>query len=477
MKQKPGAAKMRHRAAAATHEAQALNPNQTIIREDSPEFDAARREAIRRVVAKYAYTAQHEGIVLRNNPLKLAPYRDFVFNRISRAEYGFRYLNNKGKLQVYFPSSEELLKWLDPYWVAENPDEQEVGFVIAERLEFLPGQAEITHDADDCRVLNLWRAPGWRYHEDAPPPTIFLDHVDYLFDGNREAIDHALDYIAHLVQRPAERVSHALLITSKAKGIGKSTFGGIVRRLVGEQNSRVVQTKDLKAQFDGWLVGKLAIQVDEVYEAGNWDLANKLKPLITERTVSVNVKYGPQMEIENYARFIMFSNHTAPLDLEAGDRRYFVFDSKAQPRDDAYYDRLHDFVEKPEGMEAIYSFLMKRDLSAFNSHRRPPMTEAKHAIIEASTHPLHVYLLDAVESGHLLKELGPEFSLDRLQRLLSKDGYGPQAKNLRELGTALKSAGVRGVRRPVDGVKARLYRLPDEVVAAYPELSDDPYRL
>ena len=76
--------------------------------------------------------------------------------------------------------------------------------------------------------------------------------------------------------------------------------------------------------------------MDEVYEAGNWDLANKLKPLITERTVSVNVKYGPQMEIENYARFLMFSNHTAPLDLEAGDRRYFVFDSKAQPRDDVY---------------------------------------------------------------------------------------------------------------------------------------------
>jgi hypothetical protein len=154
MKQKPYAAKARHLGAATARKAQGRNPSQTVIHEDSPEFDAARREAIRRVVTKYAYTAQHEGIVLRNNPLKLAPYRDFVFNRISRAEYGFRYLDNKGKHQVYFPSSEELLKWLDPYWVAENPEEQEVGFVIAERLEFLPGQPEITHDVDDCRVLN-----------------------------------------------------------------------------------------------------------------------------------------------------------------------------------------------------------------------------------------------------------------------------------------------------------------------------------
>jgi hypothetical protein len=469
MKQKPGAAKMRHRVADAARRAPVRNPGQTVIHEDSPEFDAARRDAIKRVVAKYAYTAQHEGIVLRNNPLKLAPYRDFVFNRISRAEYGFRYLDGKGKLQVYFPSSEELMKWLDPYWVAENPDEPDVGFVIAERLEFLPGQPEISHDDDDCRVLNLWRPPAWSYREDAPAPTVLLEHVAYLFDGNREAIDHVLNFLAHLVQRPAERVSHALLITSKAKGIGKSTFGTIVRRLVGEQNSRVVQTKDLKAQFDGWLVGKLVIQVDEVYESGNWELANKLKPLITERTVSVNVKYGPQMEIENYARFIMFSNHTAPLDLEAGDRRYFVFESTAQPKDDGYYDRLHEFVESPEGMEAIYSFLMKRDLSAFKPHRRPPMTEAKVAVIEASKHPLHVYISNAVESGYFGEQLGPEFSMDKLQRLLSKDGYGAQAKNMREVGVALKAAGVEGFRRPIAGSKLRLYRLPDDAIVTRPD--------
>ena len=35
----------------------------------------------------------------------------------------------------------------------------------------------------------------------------------------------------------------------------------------------------------------------------------------------------------------MFSNHSAPLNIEDGDRRYFVFNNKAQPREDAYYDR------------------------------------------------------------------------------------------------------------------------------------------
>ena len=173
-------------------------------------------------------------------------------------------------------------------------------FVIAERIEFLPGEPEVTHDADGCRVLNLWKPPPWTAGDHPEEPSVFLEHLAYILDNDTVAIEHVLNFLAHLVQRPQERIGHALLITSEAKGIGKSTLGNVVRRLVGEQNSRVVQTKDLKSSFDGWLMGKLVVQVDEVYEGGNWDLANKLKPLITEPTVSANIKYGPQIEIENY---------------------------------------------------------------------------------------------------------------------------------------------------------------------------------
>lgn len=289
---------------------------------------------------------------------------------------------------------------------------------------------------------------------------MFLEHLGYILDNDETATEHVLNFLAHLLQRPHERIGHALLITSEAKGIGKSTLGSVVRRLVGEQNSRVAQTKDLKSSFDGWLIGKLVVQVDEVYEAGNWDLANKLKPLITEPTVSANIKYGPQLEIDNYARLLMFSNHSAPLNIEDGDRRYFVFNSKAQPREDAYYDRLNEYTEKAEAMNAIHTYLMKRDLSGFNPFRRPPMTEAKQQIIAESAHPLHTYVVEAVANGHFRRELGEEFSFDALQRQLAKEGYGAQAKNSKELGSALKLAEVTSVRKAIGGTKKRRYILP-----------------
>jgi hypothetical protein len=359
-----------------------------------------------------------------------------------------------GRKKLWYP---DLEKVFSQYW---EPEYHEDGYDGTARIEFMPGEPEITHDADGCRVLNLWRPAPWVVDEQAKEPSVFLEHLAYILGKDETATEHVLNFLAHLLQRPHERIGHALLITSEAKGIGKSTLGTVVRRLVGEQNSRVAQTKDLKSSFDGWLMGKLVVQVDEVYEAGNWDLANKLKPLITEPTVSANIKYGPQLEIDNYARLLMFSNHSAPLNIEEGDRRYFVFDSKAQPREDAYYDRLHGYIETPEAMNTIYTFLMKRDLSGFNPHRRPPMTEAKQQIIAESEHPLHTYIIEAVVSGHFRSQLGKEFSFDALQRQLGKDGYGAQAKNTKEVGTAMKLAGATQVRKNVGDRKVRMYVLP-----------------
>lgn len=439
----------------ATQEGDALGETERLPREGSKEFESRCAEALRKIADKYAWTAQQGGIILRRNPLKLQPYQDYVFNRISKAEYGFRYRDRAGRPKTWYPDAQTVIT------SALEEGEDDFGFVVAERIAFLPGQPEITHDEDGCRVLNLWRPPVWKLRDGMPEPGPFLDHLAYLLDSDQAAISHVLDFLAHMLQRPQERVGHALLITSEAKGIGKSTLGTIMRRLVGERNSRVAQTKDLKSQFDGWLVGNLLIQVDEVYEAGNWDLANKLKPLITERTVSVNVKYGPQMEVENYARFIMFSNHAAPLSIEDGDRRYFVFGSQAQPKEDSYYEALNRYIEGADGMNEIYSFLMQRDLLSFNPHRRPPMTASKQAVIETSGNPLRTYVVEAVESGHFHREFGgQEFTLDELQRQLHKDSYGSHAKNLKELGEALKAAGVSQIRRTANGSKRRFYVLP-----------------
>ncbi len=172
------------------------------------------------------------------------------------------------------------------------------------------------------------------------------------------------------------------------------------------------------------------------------------------------MKYGPQLNIKNFARFVMFSNHTAPIDLEDGDRRYFVFNSEAQPRDSDYYDALNKCISSVDGMNSIYTWLMQRDISRFRPYAAPPVTEAKRKVIETSGNPLKHYLAEVVLNGYVYEALGMEFTIDALQRLLHKDGFGQQAKNLKELRSALHDAGVVEVRKNVNGVRTRVRRLP-----------------
>lgn len=249
-------------------------PN-VLLLEGSPEFEATRREALKKLCGKYAWIAQQNGYVLRANPLKMPAYPQWVFNRISAAEFGFPYRTKQGHTKRWKPQNdidEAFVHYYEPEYIED--DFSYDPFIIAERLEFLPGEPELTYDSDGCRVLNLWRTPPWKVRNELQVPEPLLKHIRYLLDENDEAINHVLDFVAHLVQRPQERIAHALLLTSEAKGIGKSSLGRVIRALVGERNSRIAQTKDLKGQFDGWIVGKLVVQVDEVYEAGNWDLAN-----------------------------------------------------------------------------------------------------------------------------------------------------------------------------------------------------------
>jgi hypothetical protein len=122
--------------------------------------------------------------------------------------------------------------------------------------------------------------------------------------------------------------------------------------------------------------------------------------------------------------------------------------------------RIYEFIDGQDGMDAVSTFFSKRDLSRFNAFRRPPLTAGKKEIIEDSVHPLRTYVFECVQSGHFASNLTRQFTFDQLQRQLTKDGYGPQARNTRELGEALKAAGVTSSRPTIKGKKVRMYTLP-----------------
>src|SRR4051812_22568904 len=99
--------------------------NGDLPREGTPSFRQSDERIKRELVEKFAWSAQHGGIVYRGDPVTIPPLRDYAFNRISRAHHSFRFRDERGKTRTRFYRMEDLLAGLD------DP-EMDFGFICAE---------------------------------------------------------------------------------------------------------------------------------------------------------------------------------------------------------------------------------------------------------------------------------------------------------------------------------------------------------
>ncbi|MEH2529946.1 hypothetical protein V1277_003679 [Bradyrhizobium sp. AZCC 1588] len=120
-----------------------LAPTEDLPIQGSPEFKRACDRVHRELAAKFAWTAQHDGMIYRQEPASLKPMNDKTFNRISRAAHSFRYRTDKGHTRLYFVEMDEIIAVLD------DPS-LDIGVAVTERVEFMPGQSARMTLAGPC---------------------------------------------------------------------------------------------------------------------------------------------------------------------------------------------------------------------------------------------------------------------------------------------------------------------------------------
>lgn len=308
---------------------------------------------------------------------------------------------------------------------------------------YMPGVEDEIATADGVNWLNLWKAPSVKPAKgDAQP---MLDHVFYLCNGKKDQADHVLDQLAFMVQRPGEKMNHATLLISQHQGVGKDTLGDAMMRIIGESNVALVQDEAVADGRFHFMKASQLVIVPEIMSGDRKDIANKLKPLITQPTIEVNEKHLRPYTIRNTTNFFFFSNHEAAAHIEDHDRRYFVVICKQKPRSADYYTALHTYIAGPE-ISGFAHFLATRDLSQFKPKAPAPWTDDKKTVQQATKGGVEAWLDDAYESqaapfhGHLINlrdALGkisqfdgaPRMTIQQLSGFLKKKGaldMGPQ---------------------------------------------------
>src|SRR5262245_5437664 len=320
-------------------------------------------------------------------------------------------LNAKGKV-IMLTASE---------WLAKNRSVEAMTWAPGEP-EFIRGKLAVDGgwvDKDSATSLNLYRPPPVLELGDAARATRWVAHWRAIYPDDA---DHIIAWLACRVQRPKEKINHALVLGGGPK-IGKDTLLEAVVRTLGEWNFQNIKLNHLASRNNSFLKS-LVVRLNEARDVGEqgavdrYRLYDHMKDLLAAppNTIRVNEKYINEYFILNRSAMVITTNYRDALYLPPDDRRHYVAFSERRGEEfpAEFWNEFWAGYE-PGGFAHVAALLYQHDLSGFDPKAEPPKTDAFRYMVHA--------------------DLGGEYSdiADAIDRLKDADGQRPNALTIVEL--------------------------------------------
>lgn len=269
-------------------------------------------------------------------------------------------------------------------------ESQCVRFPKVETTAFKPGRpsGEITV-ADGLSAVNTYvELDIERIDGDLTP---FLTQLKKILpvEHDREIF---LAYMAACVQHKGVKFQWAPLLQG-VEGNGKTFFTYCVAAAVGRRYTHYPKAMDIDNKFNGWLMNKLFIGIEDVYTGHRTEIIETLKPMITSSEgLEIQKKGFDQITFDVCANFMLNSNHMDAIKKTGNDRRFAFFYSPQQCAADLdksgmggdYFPKLWAWLKK-DGYAIVSKFLHEYDIpDALNPaklcHRAPETSSTKEAV-------------------------------------------------------------------------------------------------
>ncbi len=365
-------------------------------------------------------------------------------------------LDDKGKPKV-IPAA----AWLDKNRAVEQMTwAPGVPMKIEDRL--ISGGGWVERRGVNC--FNLYRPPVIE-PGNAAQADPWIDHVHKVYSDDAA---HIINWLAHRVQYPQEKINHALVLGG-AQGIGKDTLLEPVKYAVGPWNFSEVSPQHMLGRFNGFLKSVI-LRVSEARDLGDvnrYQFYDHMKAYTAAPpdVLRVDEKHLHEYSILNCTGVIITTNHKADgIYLPADDRRHYVAwsDLTKEHFVDGYWQRLWSWYNAGATCH-VAAYLAELDISEFDPKAPPPKTAAFWDIVDASRSPEDADLADTLD------RLGNP-AATTLARITTAatDGFAEwigDRKNRRAIPHRLEQCGYVPVRN--DGAKDGLWKINGRRQAIY----------
>lgn len=219
-------------------------------------------------------------------------------------------------------------------------------------VDFMPGE-------DSTKgILNLWS--GWAVEPSKTSKkgcAAWLRLVrDVIAGGDEEKGNWLLNWFANIVREPAIKPLTAPVIIG-VEGAGKSLMLSYFGRILGDSYLPVTDPEHIHGRFNQHLSVCLLLHSEEALFAGDKKHASIIRSLITDDYRMFEPKNINAKRVKNHLRLVLTSNHERAAPVQAGDRRYTIFNLGSRR---ASKELIRDVIKEldGDGPAALFHYLL-----------------------------------------------------------------------------------------------------------------------
>ena len=339
----------------------------------------------------------HFASTFRNNYAGAKRYFEHMFFKVNNPAV-FIYFDNVSGI-YHIKNLHEMLHITNNLWYIYT-DDQNIEYRCKFFQRWLDDPRNLTYShmklvprplVCGARVLNLFNGFYAEKMTPCEPVSIqiILDHVKLLCEDSAEYANYFLDFLAHILQKPAQ-LTRTALVFKGSQGAGKGVFfTWFANKILGSKYYRTSSVIDTIVKHNDHLNGKFMVTLDEADPKDTYTHSQEIKTMITEPIITLSNKYIRPFPVENYCRYIFLSTNDNPVKVEPSDKRFVIYKTsdriaRLPDRDPVkinYFRTLLDAMNNSAIAYTFYRYLMDRNIEQVNWDIRP-ITDSYNQIRE-----------------------------------------------------------------------------------------------
>lgn len=285
------------------------------------------------------------------------------------------------------------------------------------------------NDTPNGVYVNVYRKSGEGFKKGDCTP--FLELLNVLFEEkeDQQLMLKIMKWVTMYAGNPRKRLTFAPFITG-IEGNGKSTIVAILAQLIGREYVSAPSAKALDSEFNGFMVGKFLVNIDELPYTGKNDYAERLKEWITQPYISIRQMKTDAYQAQNIGNFFITSNHASALMQSAENTRFCNFKTRFKNQEEflayfggyaaknKWYADLYDWLENKSGFAIVNWYLKNKvDFDGFVGTSRAPKTKQHDFLLGEQEDSYIISLREAIE------ETGEVFTKSDIVEALKSLGH------------------------------------------------------